>query len=144
MPIDRPTPSLSPREEELLKYAAEGLTDTAIANRLGISEATVGTYWGRVRIKLGPYSRTELVAIVMRAEREVAVEALRQENEHLVKELEAKSAAGGAGFYQDLLENAPDAMILVSEGGLGKLSVIPAERQDHKDLVLGVRIGALL
>lgn len=114
---DRPTPDLSPREQQLLKFAAEGLTDTAIANKLGISEATVGTYWGRVRIKLGPYSRTELVAIVMRAEREAAVEALRRENEQLVQELRSRGASGDSELYRNLLENAPDAMILVSDEG---------------------------
>ncbi len=114
---DRPLPNLSPREQQLLRYAAEGLTDTAIANKLGISEATVGTYWGRVRIKLGPYSRTELVAIVLRAEREVAVEALRRENEHLVESLREHATLGDALVYHDLLENAPDAMLLVSADG---------------------------
>ena len=47
-------PQLSPRELQLIEYATQGLTDTAIALKLGISEATVGTYWGRVRIKIGP------------------------------------------------------------------------------------------
>jgi len=117
MHTDRPTPELSPREEQLLKYAAEGMTDTAIANKLGISEATVGTYWGRVRIKLGPYSRTELVAIMLRAERESAVEALRRENDHLVQQLRAQSGTLGAAFYRDLLEQAPDAMLVVTEDG---------------------------
>jgi PAS domain S-box-containing protein len=116
MQIDRPIPELSPREQQLLQFAAEGLTDTAIANHLGISEATVGTYWGRVRIKLGPYSRTELVAIVMRAEREAAVDALRRENDELVKQLHEKGGADSS-LYHDLLENAPDAIMLVTETG---------------------------
>ena len=59
---------LSPREQQLITMAGEGLTDTAIANRLGISEATVNTYWGRIRVKLGPHNRTELVAIALRDE----------------------------------------------------------------------------
>lgn len=117
MPIDRPTPELSPREAELLKMAAEGYTDTAIAHNLVISEATVGTYWGRIRIKLGPYSRTELVAITMRAQQEAAVQELRREYEQLVGQLQTRGAAGGTLLYRDLLENAPDAMILVSESG---------------------------
>lgn len=117
METERPAPELSPREQQLLKYAAEGLTDTAIAHKLGISEATVGTYWGRVRIKLGPYSRTELVAIMMRAERETAVEALRRENEALIRELQSQGSMGTGAFYRDMLEQAHDAMILVSEEG---------------------------
>lgn len=101
-----------------MELAAEGLTDTAIALKLGISEATVGTYWGRVRIKLGPYSRTELVAIIMRAEQETALEALRKENERLVGELVSKEQSPDDGFYQTLLEHAPDAMILLDETGI--------------------------
>ncbi len=115
---ERPTPKFSPRERQLLDYAAQGFTDTAIAQKLGISEATVGTYWGRVRIKLGPYSRTELVAIVMRAEREEALEALRQENVQLMRQVQEQGASGEGSVYESILENAPDAMILVAESGL--------------------------
>jgi len=122
MSLERPQHDLSPREKQLLQFASEGYTDTAIANKLGISEATVGTYWGRVRIKLGPYSRTELVAIVLRAEQEAAVDALRRENEELVRKLEEGASAGPSAFYRELIENAPDAMILVSEDGLVELA----------------------
>ncbi len=117
MSDERPIPELSPRERQLLDYAAAGLTDTAIATKLGISVATVGTYWGRVRIKLGPYSRTELVSIVLRAERETALESLRSENAQLVRQLHIKSEAIDGSFYRDLMDNAPDAMILVLEDG---------------------------
>lgn len=118
MQTARPIPDFSPRERQLLDLAAEGLTDTAIGQCLGISEATVGTYWGRVRIKLGPYSRTELVAIVMRAEREAAVAELRLENEQVVRDLHASVLAGDVDFYRTLLDAAPDAMILVTKDGL--------------------------
>lgn len=116
MRSERPTIELSPREKQLLDFAAQGFTDTAIAHKLGISEATVGTYWGRVRIKLGPYSRTELVAIVLRAEQEAAVEQMRLQNEAFVRKLQAE-ASDGASFYHGLLENAPDALILVNQSG---------------------------
>jgi PAS domain S-box-containing protein len=53
---------LSQRELQLLVHATKGLTDQAIANELAISLATIATYWGRIRIKLGPLNRTELVA----------------------------------------------------------------------------------
>jgi PAS domain S-box-containing protein len=112
---ERPTPQLSPREQQLLRFAAEGLTDTAIANKLGISEATVGTYWGRVRIKLGPYSRTELVATMLRAEAAAEMETLRLQNESLAQELQGKTE--GSVLQIELLEHAPDAMILVSADG---------------------------
>ncbi|MDR3691863.1 MAG: PAS domain S-box protein [Fimbriimonas sp.] len=117
MTDERPIPELSPRERQLLDYAAAGLTDTAIATKLGISVATVGTYWGRVRIKLGPYSRTELVSIVLRSERESALEALRQENADLIRRLNQQAETGDTSFYRDLMEHAPDAMVLVSANG---------------------------
>jgi PAS domain S-box-containing protein len=110
---------LSPRERQILKLAEEGNTDTAIAHKLGISEATVGTYWGRVRIKLGPYGRTELVAKMLRAEQEAEVDALRHEHQKLISELQAAVQGGPSpeSFYKDLLENAPDAVLLVADGG---------------------------
>ena len=79
--------ALSEREKQLIKLASEGFIDTAIANQLGISEATVSTYWGRIRVKLGPHSRTELVAIVLRQESEFVIAALREENENMAKQI---------------------------------------------------------
>jgi PAS domain S-box-containing protein len=118
MQADRPIPKLSPREQQLLRYAAEGLTDLAIAQRLGISEATVGTYWGRVRIKFGPFSRTELVATMMRSESEAAVEVLKAENEHYLKDLQIELNSGSLLSAKNLLDLAPDAMMLITENGI--------------------------
>jgi len=111
---------LSPREHQLVQFASEGLTDTAIAHRLGISEATVGTYWGRVRIKIGPFNRTELVSIYLRAHQEQALEALREENAQLLARLKEAASSGESesGLFEDLMDNAPDAIILVSEAGI--------------------------
>ncbi|MBS1724875.1 MAG: PAS domain S-box protein [Armatimonadetes bacterium] len=115
--MDRPAPELSEREQQLLTFASEGLTDTAIAHKLGISEATVGTYWGRVRIKLGPHSRTELVAMMLRTQQEEAIRSLREEYEELIGQLSTTSSSGHVLNYRDLLENAPDAMVLVTDDG---------------------------
>lgn len=128
-------PELSPRERELLTFAAQGLTDAAIARQLGISEATVGTYWGRVRIKLGPYSRTELVALMLRAEHQASLEALRQENAALAARLKHTDPA--EDFYRSLLEQAPDAILLVSSEGL-----IQSANSAASDL-FGYPLGAL-
>lgn len=51
-----------------MEMASNGQTDQAIANDLGISLATVSTYWGRIRIKYGPHGRTEIVARYLRAQ----------------------------------------------------------------------------
>ena len=57
---------LSKREESVLLLAAHGLTDKEIARHLELSQRTVGTYWERMREKLGRLSRTELVARFVR------------------------------------------------------------------------------
>jgi len=41
---------LSVRERQVLSLAARGETDQGIANRLGISPATVNSYWVRIRL----------------------------------------------------------------------------------------------
>lgn len=113
-------PALSEREQQILNLAAQGLIDTAIAKQLGISEATVSTYWGRVRVKLGPFSRTELVAIIMKEEGERAIQALKKENEELSNRLRLESGTykSDSSFYRDLLDIAADAMFIVNSIGV--------------------------
>ncbi|RYG24780.1 PAS domain S-box protein [bacterium] len=81
--------SLSPRERQLLEMATAGLTDQAIANELGISLATVSTYWGRIRIKYGPLGRTEIVARFLRALMSRATAELTASEERMRTVLEA-------------------------------------------------------
>ena len=57
---------LSPRERSILHLASLGYTDRAISAELGISKGTLGTYWNRLRMKIGSFNRTELVATVLR------------------------------------------------------------------------------
>ena len=90
-----------------------GHTDASIAFKLEISEATVSTYWGRIRIKLGPHSRTELVAIYLRHENAETLEQLRRENERL----SARVATDGQSLFHEIIENAPDAILIVREDG---------------------------
>lgn len=61
------TTALSERERDVLFLAADGLTDKEIAQRLGIGAKTVRTYWDRVRSKLGASSRTQALAMALRA-----------------------------------------------------------------------------
>ncbi len=62
---------LSPREEEIVELCVDGLTNDAIANRLGLSVGTVNTYWLRIKLKVGGSGRTDTVVKVIkdRAER---------------------------------------------------------------------------
>src|ERR1700693_1729550 len=53
--------SYSPREDQILRLIAAGLTDKAIALKLGISPKTVATHLGRLYARGGCHSRTEAV-----------------------------------------------------------------------------------
>ncbi|MGY1985426.1 helix-turn-helix transcriptional regulator [Blastococcus sp. SYSU DS0669] len=56
--------SLSPRESEIARMVAAGLTNRAIATVLDISPWTVGTYLRRIFVKLDVNSRAAMTAAV--------------------------------------------------------------------------------
>jgi DNA-binding NarL/FixJ family response regulator len=65
--LSPPAPSgddggLSPRELDVVKLAAKGLTNAEIAGRLFISVGTVKTHLGSVQSKLGARNRVEIAA----------------------------------------------------------------------------------
>lgn len=108
--------TLSPREAAILKLASEGFTDAAIAHNLEISEGTVGTYWGRIRTKLGPFSRPELVAIAIRSELAQQIEELEQQRDHLKSDLDRSLASGL--LYEEVLDAADEGVLLLETGGI--------------------------
>ena len=55
--------TLTPREVEVLRLAAAGLSSRAVAERLGLSLHTVRTHLQNVLTKLGAHSRLEAVAV---------------------------------------------------------------------------------
>jgi DNA-binding CsgD family transcriptional regulator len=68
---------LSPREEEIVELCIDGLTNEAIANKLGISLGTVNTYWLRIKLKVGGAGKTDTVVRVIK---DRAEKALREAN----------------------------------------------------------------
>ncbi len=68
---------LSQREEEIVALCVEGLTNEAIAHRLGISVGTVNTYWVRIKLKVGGLGKTDTVARIIQ---DRADQALRESN----------------------------------------------------------------
>lgn len=131
----------SEREGQMLKMAACGHTDVAIANKLGISETTVKTYWRRIRQKAGPYSRTELVATLMREEMGRTVQALKHETEK-----SPLGVAAEADFYRQLIDNAPDAIFVVADDGcIEMLNTAAAEMFGYSQPELvGAHVSKLL
>ena len=61
-----PVPELTERQRQILKSITEGLTNFAIATRLGISEDGVKRHVNAIFLKLGVESRAEAVAIALR------------------------------------------------------------------------------
>lgn len=57
-------PPLTPREQQVAELVATGLTDRAVATRLGISFATVRTHLSRALGKTGAPNRAALAALV--------------------------------------------------------------------------------
>jgi DNA-binding NarL/FixJ family response regulator len=63
--VKQPTPTLSPRELEVLQLVGQGHSNPDIARRLFLSEATVKTHLLHVFEKLGVNDRTRAVTLAM-------------------------------------------------------------------------------
>jgi NarL family two-component system response regulator LiaR len=60
-----PRQDLTPREREVLRLMIKGFNNTAIAERLVVSPATIKTHVSSILAKLGVASRTEAVALAV-------------------------------------------------------------------------------
>jgi PAS domain S-box-containing protein len=103
---------LSQRELQLLVYATQGLTDQAIANELAISLATIATYWGRIRIKLGPLNRTELVARYLEYKTKEEIDDLHNEISMLREQMESSKADDA--YLLIALNKIPNSVIILN------------------------------
>ncbi len=58
--------ALTPRELEILCWAARGQSNRDIASRVGLAESTVANYMKKILLKLGAVDRTHAVTLAMR------------------------------------------------------------------------------
>jgi len=58
-----PAPQLTPRQEEVLRLVGDGLSDTQVAHRLGLSDRTVGKHLEHIYARTGARSRLQAVAL---------------------------------------------------------------------------------
>lgn len=58
---------LTPREQEILRYVAAGMSNTEIRDALVLSEATVRTHVSRILLKTGSRDRAAAVALAYRS-----------------------------------------------------------------------------
>lgn len=75
------------REQQVLHFAAQGMTDKEIAKVLGISRETVLTYWRRIRLRHGSASRTEVVAKALQQRAANKIGEVEEQNQELLFEI---------------------------------------------------------
>ena len=133
---------LSAREDAILEAAIEGMTDVQIAQRLEISPSTVNSYWVRIRGKLGQLSRTELVALTLKAKAKTDLEAvnvrlaaLQQATAHHVR---LTSDYTNAEILHAALDALPEATLVTCDRGLIRYA------NDRLDAMFGYASGELI
>lgn len=70
---------LSARERQVIQYLGSGMTNSEIADSLGLSHHTVKNYLFRIFDKLGVSNRTELLSLTMHAKPALAICACGEE-----------------------------------------------------------------
>lgn len=103
----------------ILELAAQGHTDKGIASEIGIAPSTVLTYWLRIRSKLGPHPRAELVAAYVRSNAELDVAKIRAELVELIEKSEQLDRE--LHIFKQFIERAPEAMLIIGEDGIIQL-----------------------
>jgi DNA-binding CsgD family transcriptional regulator len=85
--------AFSARQEQVLLLASRGLADKQIALELGLSIATIHTYWSRLRKKFGGGNRAELVTLAMSRNATETLTAKESENLRLIGEIVKRAQA---------------------------------------------------
>ncbi len=113
---------LSAREDAILEAAIEGMTDVQIAQRLAISQSTVNSYWVRIRGKLGQLSRTELVALALKAQARTAMDAVNAQlaalQHEAVSHTQLTADYANAEILRAALDAMPEAIFVCCDHGL--------------------------
>ncbi|MFN8218587.1 MAG: PAS domain-containing protein [Fimbriimonadales bacterium] len=109
---------LSERELQVLELSIQGMTDKSIAAELGLSVATVHTYWIRMKNKLGGATRAEVVAAAMSR----SVNRTMAENQRLIQEVMRRAAVEedlmrSQNVLQSIIDAAPDLIYLKDSSG---------------------------
>jgi DNA-binding CsgD family transcriptional regulator/GAF domain-containing protein len=103
---------VSGRERQLLEHSANGLTDKQISIELGISNATIASYWRRLLRKFDAASRTELVARFSRHQVLLSLTELESSNNRLLQEVSDRTESQAKELAQrNLLSAISDASL---------------------------------
>jgi len=103
-----------------MDLAAQGLTDKEIAAQLGISRETVGTYWKRMRQRLGVNNRTEVVAKALKHDSTTAIERITEANRRLQESISERiryeeQLTESLTRLQEMLDNLDEGVLFVDE-----------------------------
>lgn len=142
---------LSDQERAVLDLGVEGRTDEQIAQALNIRPSTVNSYWARIRGKVGPYSRSELAAMVFKQRLGQELAHAKAENLRLKEELRKATLSAGptpnieASWWSTALNHSPhatfvagsSAQVIFANHVAGDLYRTPA------DLLKGLALGQL-
>lgn len=109
---------LSARENAILDGAIAGGTDMQIAQSLNITPSTVNSYWVRIRGKLGQLTRTELMALALKQERDTALAQRDELERESRREEQLNEDFQNAEIYRAALDAMPEAVLVCCERGI--------------------------
>jgi PAS domain S-box-containing protein len=138
--------TFSARQEQVVLLASKGLADKQIAIELGVSIATIHTYWSRLRKKFDGGNRAELVTLALHRNATETLTAKESENLQLigevVKRAEAeRELADSQSRLQAIIDNTPVAVFVKDR--YGRYTLINQVFQElvgrERDSIIGSR-----
>jgi len=112
---------LSQRENAVMDLAILGMTDQQIAQKLLIALSTVSSYWVRIRGKVGHFSRTELVAAILKSEAGDRIARIQRESDDFERRATARESDLLDGSFSEILraglDALPEAHFIAAEDG---------------------------